>query len=62
MRTDRQAPNGPSSKPALIHPLSAAPGSIRGDLALSNRENLVHASDSDVSAKRELGLWFPELS
>ena len=39
----------------------AAAGTIRGDLALSNRENLVHASDSPESAKRELQLWFPEL-
>ena len=39
----------------------AAAGTIRGDLALSNRENLVHASDSVDSAKREIGLWFPEL-
>jgi nucleoside-diphosphate kinase len=38
----------------------ATPGSIRGDLALSNRENLVHASDSPDSAKREIELWFPE--
>jgi nucleoside-diphosphate kinase len=38
----------------------AAPGSIRGDLSLSNRENLVHASDSVDSAKREIALWFPE--
>ena len=40
---------------------SAAPGTIRGDLSLSNRENLVHASDSVDSAKREIALWFPEL-
>jgi len=40
----------------------AAAGTIRGDLSLSNRENLVHASDSPDSAKRELALWFPELS
>jgi nucleoside-diphosphate kinase len=39
----------------------AAAGTIRGDLSLSNRENLVHASDSPESAKRELGLWFPQL-
>jgi nucleoside-diphosphate kinase len=39
----------------------AAPGTIRGDLSLSNRENLVHASDSPDSAKRELALWFPDL-
>jgi nucleoside-diphosphate kinase len=40
----------------------AAAGTIRGDLALSNRENLVHASDSADSAKREITLWFPELA
>ena len=39
----------------------AAAGTVRGDLSLSNRENLVHASDSPDSAKRELALWFPEL-
>jgi nucleoside-diphosphate kinase len=38
----------------------AAPGTIRGDFSLSNRENLVHASDSVDSAKREIALWFPE--
>jgi nucleoside-diphosphate kinase len=40
---------------------AAAPGTIRGDLSLSNRENLVHASDSPESASRELKLFFPEL-
>lgn len=39
----------------------AAPGTIRGDLSLSNRENLVHASDSPESAARELKLFFPSL-
>ncbi|MFV2082861.1 nucleoside-diphosphate kinase [Micromonospora sp. LOL_021] len=39
----------------------AAAGTIRGDLALSNRENLVHASDSPESAAREIKLWFPDL-
>jgi len=39
----------------------AAPGTIRGDLSLSNRENLVHASDSEESAAREIALWFPGL-
>jgi nucleoside-diphosphate kinase len=39
----------------------AAAGTIRGDFSLSNRENLVHASDSPESAKREIALWFPEL-
>lgn len=39
----------------------AAAGTVRGDLSLSNRENLVHASDSVDSAKREIALWFPDL-
>jgi nucleoside-diphosphate kinase len=39
----------------------ADPGTIRGDYSLSNRENLVHASDSPESASREIGLWFPNL-
>lgn len=39
----------------------AAPGTIRGDFSASNRENLVHGSDSPESAERELGLWFPRL-
>jgi nucleoside-diphosphate kinase len=38
----------------------AAPGTIRGDLSLSNQANIVHASDSADSAKREIALWFPE--
>jgi nucleoside-diphosphate kinase len=40
----------------------ATPGSIRGDLALSNRENLVHGSDSPESAAREIAIWFPALA
>jgi nucleoside-diphosphate kinase len=39
----------------------AAPGTIRGDLALSNRENLVHGSDSAESAAREIKIFFPDL-
>ena len=39
----------------------AAAGTIRGDFSLSNRENLVHASDSPDSAKREIALWFPDV-
>ena len=39
-------------------PADAAPGSIRGDLALSMPDNLVHGSDSPESAEREIGLWF----
>jgi nucleoside-diphosphate kinase len=37
----------------------AAPGTIRGDLALITQDNLVHGSDSPESAARELELWFP---
>lgn len=40
----------------------AAPGTIRGDYSLSNRENLVHGSDSPESAAREIKLWFPDLA
>jgi nucleoside-diphosphate kinase len=40
----------------------AAPGTIRGDLSLSNRENLVHGSDSAESAAREMKIWFPDLN
>ena len=39
----------------------AAPGTIRGDFSLSNRENLVHGSDSEESAAREIKIWFPDL-
>jgi nucleoside-diphosphate kinase len=39
------------------NPAEAAPGSIRGDLALSMPDNLVHGSDSPESAARELELW-----
>jgi nucleoside-diphosphate kinase len=40
------------------NPAEAAPGTIRGDLALSLPDNLVHGSDSPESAARELGLFF----
>ena len=43
------------------NPLEAAPGSIRGDFALDVQTNLVHGSDSQESAGREIGLFFPEL-
>jgi len=41
-------------------PHEAAPGSIRGDLALETGMNLVHASDSVESAAKELALWFSD--
>ena len=40
------------------NPTEAAPGTIRGDLALAMPNNLVHGSDSPESAEREIGLWF----
>ncbi|WP_329195182.1 MULTISPECIES: nucleoside-diphosphate kinase [unclassified Streptomyces] len=42
-------------------PIAAAPGSIRGDFGSITRENLIHASDSEESAERELKLFFPAL-
>jgi nucleoside-diphosphate kinase len=42
------------------NPAEAAPGSIRGDLALSMPDNLVHGSDSPESAEREVGIWFSD--
>jgi len=39
-------------------PNQAAPGTIRGDLALETAQNLVHASDSPENAVAELDLWF----
>jgi nucleoside-diphosphate kinase len=41
-------------------PQDAAPGTIRGDLALTIDENIIHGSDSLESAKREIGLFFKE--
>jgi nucleoside-diphosphate kinase len=43
------------------NPKDAAPGTIRGDLAIELTENLVHGSDSPESAEREIGLFFPGL-
>ena len=43
-------------------PKQAAPGTIRGDLALDVGENLVHGSDSAESAEREIGIFFPALA
>ena len=43
------------------NPVEAAPGSIRGDYALEVTFNMVHGSDADESAEREIAIWFPEL-
>jgi nucleoside-diphosphate kinase len=42
------------------NPVDAAPGTIRGDLALAMPDNLVHGSDSGESAAREISLWFSD--
>ena len=42
------------------NPADADPGSIRGDLAMSMPDNLVHGSDSPESAEREIALWFSD--
>ncbi len=48
------------------NPTGAAPGTIRGDLGrdwgVAVQQNLVHGSDSEQSAQREIGIWFPHLS
>ena len=57
---------GPEAVPAArqligaTNPVEAAPGSIRGDFALEVTFNMVHGSDSDDSAAREIAIWFPE--
>ena len=43
------------------NPQEAAPGTIRGDLAMHMAENLVHGSDSADSARREVEIFFPRL-
>jgi nucleoside-diphosphate kinase len=43
-------------------PVEAAPGTIRGDLALETTENLVHGSDGPESAAREIALFVPNLA
>jgi len=45
----------------VTNPQEAAPGTIRGDLALETTENLVHGSDSAESAAREIAIFFPSL-
>lgn len=44
------------------NPRDAAPGTIRGDLAVELTENLVHGSDSAESAEREIEIFFPQLA
>jgi nucleoside-diphosphate kinase len=42
------------------NPADACPGSLRGQFALAMPDNLVHGSDSQESAEREIGIWFPD--
>jgi len=44
----------------VTDPVDAAPGTIRGDLALSKEENVVHGSDGPESAAREIALFFSD--
>jgi nucleoside-diphosphate kinase len=37
---------------------AAAPGTVRGDFSISKQNNLIHGSDSEESAAREIALWF----
>jgi nucleoside-diphosphate kinase len=56
-----EGPNAIAVVRAMIgstRPQEAAPGTIRGDLALETAQNLVHASDSAETAGVELDLWF----
>jgi nucleoside-diphosphate kinase len=46
----------------VTNPKDAAPGTIRGDLAIEMTENLIHGSDSPESAAREIALFFPTLN
>jgi nucleoside-diphosphate kinase len=56
-----EGPEAPAVVRALMgatNPRQAAPGTIRGDLAVELTENLVHGSDSPESAVREIALFF----
>jgi nucleoside-diphosphate kinase len=43
------------------NPRDAAPGTIRGDFGILFTENLIHGSDGPESARREIGIFFPNL-
>ena len=58
-----QGPNAVKSIRTMMgatNPVDAAPGTIRGDLALSVEDNLTHSSSDPEAAQRELSLWFKE--
>jgi nucleoside-diphosphate kinase len=57
-----EGPNAVGACRAMMgatNPAEAAPGTIRGDFAVSLEENVVHGSADPESAHRELGIWFP---
>jgi nucleoside-diphosphate kinase len=59
-----EGPNAVTAARQLIgatDPVEADAGSIRGEFGTEVTFNLVHGSDSDESADREIGIWFPEL-
>jgi len=56
--TGRQAVSVVRTLMGSTDPAASAPGTIRGDLALTVTDNLIHGSDSPESAARELGLFF----
>ncbi|GAC1509842.1 MAG: hypothetical protein NVS1B14_13200 [Vulcanimicrobiaceae bacterium] len=53
-------PSMTASRFGATHPWSAAPGSIRADVAQHIGRNMVHGSDSHESAERELKIFFNE--
>ena len=54
----KRALRSPAASRSSTNPSDATPGSIRGDLATELDKNVVHGSDSDESAERELNLFF----
>jgi nucleoside-diphosphate kinase len=60
------AVRGPNAVKAIrtmmgaTNPVEAAPGTVRGDLALEIDDNLTHSSSDPDAAQRELNLWFPD--
>lgn len=42
------------------NPMDAAPGSIRGEFAVTTQKNMIHGSDSPETSEKEIKLWFPD--
>jgi len=62
----KMAIKGPNAQKAVrtmfgaTNPVDAAPGTVRGDLALTMEENVVHSSANLDDAAKELSIWFPK--